>query len=180
MDDRQFIGANKTPKLYYGLNLNASWKGLDFSAEFMGTAGARMFWWLESYNAMGVSRDCNYPQRFAYDHYFYDPDNPSDPRTNLTSANGRVTLNIGSEQNGYYTDLWVQNMDFLKIKSLTLGYTLPEKITRKVKISKARVFISGDNLYTFTKYQGVDPEYDGYRNFYSSLRQYTFGLNIAF
>ncbi|MBQ7195005.1 MAG: TonB-dependent receptor [Bacteroidales bacterium] len=179
-NDRQFSGANKTPKLYYGLNLNASWKGFDFSAELMGTAGARMFWWLESYSAMGLSRECNYPQRFAYDHYFYDPDNPSDPRTNLTSANGRVTLNIGSEQNGNYTELWRQNMDFLKIKSLTFGYTLPDSLMKKLRMSNARVFLSGDNLYTFTKYQGVDPEYDGYRNFYSSLRQYTLGLNIAF
>ncbi|MBQ7195006.1 MAG: TonB-dependent receptor [Bacteroidales bacterium] len=178
-DDKQIYGS-KAPKLYYGLNLNAAWKGLDFSAEFMGTAGARLFWKAESYSAMAMSRNCNFPARVAYDHYFYDPDNPSDPRTNLTSSNGRLTLDYGSEQNGGYTALWLQNMDFLKIKSVTLGYTLPETILKKVRISHARIFLSGDNLYTFTKYLGVDPEYADYSNLYSSLRQYTVGLNIAF
>ena len=178
-DDKQFCGSN-TPKLFYGLNLNAAWKGFDFSAELMGTAGARLFWKAESYSAMAMSRNCNFPARVAYDHYFYDPDNPSDPRTNLSSKNGRLTLDYGSEQNGGYTTLWLQNMDYLKIKSVTLGYTLPESLLKKVHMSNARIFLSGDNLYTFTKYQGVDPEYSDYSNLYSSLRQYTIGLNIAF
>ena len=47
-------------------------------------------------------------------------------------------------------------------------------------MANARIFLSGDNLFTFTKYQGVDPEYSDYNNLYSSLRQYTIGLNIAF
>ena len=74
----------------------------------------------------------------------------------------------------------MQNMDFLKIKSVTIGYTLPEKILKKIHMANARIFLSGDNLFTFTKYQGVDPEYSDYNNLYSSLRQYTIGLNIAF
>lgn len=178
-DDKQFYGAN-VPKLYYGLNLEAAWRGFDFSAEFMGTAGARMMWKAESYSAMAMSKNCNFPARVAYDHYFYDPENPDDPRTNLTSFNGRLTLDYGAEQNGGYTSLWMQNMDFLKIKSVTIGYTLPEKILKKIHMANARIFLSGDNLFTFTKYQGVDPEYSDYNNLYSSLRQYTIGLNIAF
>ena len=50
----------------------------------------------------------------------------------------------------------------------------------RVKIKNLRIFLSGDNLYTFTKYPGVDPEYVNYDNLYSSLRQYAVGLNISF
>ena len=129
---------------------------------------------------MAMSRNCTFPARVAYDHYFYDSENPDDPRTNLTSKNGRVTLDYGAEQNGGATDLWLFDSDYFKIKALTIGYTFPKKWMDRVKIKNLRIFLSGDNLYTFTKYPGVDPEYVNYDNLYSSLRQYAVGLNISF
>ena len=178
-DDRKFYGSFD-PVAFYGFGLNLSWKGLDFSVDFAGTIGSQRYWKAEAYSCMAMSRNCTFPARVAYDHYFYDPENPDDPRTNLTSKNGRVTLDYGAEQNGGATDLWLFDSDYFKIKALTIGYTFPKKWMDRVKIENLRIFLSGDNLYTFTKYPGVDPEYVNYDNLYSSLRQYAVGLNISF
>ena len=138
------------------------------------------YWKAEAYNGMAMSTNTTFPARYAYDHYFYDPENPDDPRTNLTSKNGRLTLDYGAEQNGGSSSLWLYDTDYLKVKAVTIGYTFPKKWMDKVKIKNLRIYLSGDNLLTFTKYPGVDPEYTNYDNLYSSLRQYSVGLNIAF
>ena len=89
-------------------------------------------------------------------------------------------MDYGSEQNGGYTDLWLQKLDFLKIKGVTLGYTFPERWMSKIHVKNLRLFFSGDNLYCFTSYPNVDPEYPAKDNFYSSLRQFTLGINVGF
>ena len=93
--------------------------------------------------------------------------NPDDPRTNITSKHGRLTMNYGSEQNGANA-------------YSTLGYTFPEKWMRKAHISSLRVFFSGENLLTFTEWPGMDPEITDKMNYYALLRQYSFGLSIKF
>lgn len=169
-----------SPLAFYGFSFNLAWKGLDFSMDLMGTMGSCRYWKAEAYNGMAMSTNTTFPARYAYDHYFYDPENPDDPRTNLTSKNGRLTLDYGAEQNGGSSSLWLYDTDYLKVKAVTVGYTFPKKWMDKVKIKNLRIYLSGDNLFTFTKYPGVDPEYTNYDNLYSSLRQYSVGLNIAF
>lgn len=179
-NDRKFFGSYN-PLAFFGLDFNFGWKGIDLSVSFIGALGGVRFWKAEAYNCMAMSSpSCTFPARIAYDHYFYDPENPDDPRTNLTSKNARLTLNYGAEQNGGATSLWLYDTDYLKIKALTIGYTLPAKWMKKVKIKNLRVYLSGDNLCTFTTYPGVDPEYSNYNNLYSSLRQYSLGLNLSF
>ena len=179
-NDRKFYGSYN-PLAFFGLDFNFGWKGIDLSVNFIGALGGVRFWKAEAYNCMAMSSpSCTFPARIAYDHYFYDPENPDDPRTNLTSKNGRLTLNYGAEQNGGATSLWLYDTDYLKIKALTIGYTLPAKWMKKAKIKNLRVYLSGDNLCTFTTYPGVDPEYSNYNNLYSSLRQYSLGLNLSF
>ena len=91
-------------------------------------------------------------------------------------------MNWGADQNGStsYSQLWLYKTDYLKIQNVTLGYTLPEKWTKKANIQKLRIFLSGDNLYTFTSYPGMDPAFSSSETYYASLRQYTVGLNIKF
>ena len=67
-----------------------------------------------------------------------------------------------------------------KCKNITLGYTLPKSVLRKIRFENVRVFVSGENLFTVTDYPGMDPEFSSTSNYYASLRQWAFGLNVKF
>ncbi|MDY6378430.1 MAG: TonB-dependent receptor [Bacteroidales bacterium] len=181
-NDYVFQNKSETPKYYFGLNFNLGWKGFDFSMQLYGAAGAMMYWRLVGFNSYSTAPECTLPKDIAYDHYFYDPENTSDPRTNLTSKHGRITMNNGSEQNGggAYSNHWLYKTDYLKIKNITLGYTLPQKWMKTIGIESARIFLTGDNLHTFTDWPGMDPEFSSKYNYFAAIRQYTFGVNIKF
>ncbi len=76
----------------------------------------------------------------------------------------------------------LQNASYFRLKNLTFGYTLPKSVTDKVKMSRVRVYFSGDNLLTFTKFYGLDPERegDGRAAVYPQNRICSFGLNVEF
>ena len=181
-NDYQFQNKSLTPKFYYGLQFDAAWKGIDFSFALSGSGGNGVYWRYAGYNAYGLRSDLSIPYDLGYDHYFYDPENPDDPRTNTTSKHARLTLNNGSEQSGsgVASTHFFYNLDFLRIKNVTLGYTLPARLTRKVAIQNFRIYLSGENLFTFTKYPGMDPEFNSTTNYYAMLRQYTLGISIKF
>lgn len=185
-NDYAFQGKNQTPKLYYGFTLNLGWKGLDFAARFTGAAGAAMYWRSAGFNCYSTKPECTLPYNIAKDHYFYDPENPDDARTNLTSVHGRLTYNYGSEQNGgsVYSNHFLYSTDYLRLQNVTLGYTFPAKMMKAIHMQGIRVFVSGDNLYTFTKYPGFDPasssKSSGNLDPYTSMRQITVGVNVKF
>ena len=181
-NDYMFQGTSQTPKFYYGLQFELGWKGIDFSMLWNGAGGSAAYWRYVGFNAYSTNSKFTLPKKIAYDHYFYDPMNPEDPRTNITSKHGRLTMNYGSEQNGAnaYSTLFLYKTDYLRLKNVTLGYTFPEKWMRKAHISNLRVFFSGENLLTFTEWPGMDPEITDKQNYYALLRQYSFGLSIKF
>ena len=184
-NDYTFQNISQTPTMFYGFNLNLSWKGIDFAARFTGAAGGAVYWNFPGYNCYAMAPERTIAKDIAYNHYFYDPENPDDIRTNLTAKHGRLTLNFGADQNGSATssnpsNLWLYNTDYLKLQNLTLGYTFPQKWLKKIKMQHARVFISADNVYTFTSFPGMDPAFSNVENYYASLRQYSVGLNIKF
>ena len=181
-NDYMFQGTSQTPKFYYGLQIELGWKGIDFSMLWNGAGGSAAYWRYVGFNAYSTSSKFTLPKKIAYDHYFYDPMNPDDPRTNITSKHGRLTMNYGSEQNGAnaYSTLFLYKTDYLRLKNVTLGYTFPEKWMRKAHISNLRVFFSGENLLTLTEWPGMDPEITDKMNYYALLRQYSFGLSIKF
>jgi hypothetical protein len=77
---------------------------------------------------------------------------------------------------------YLQDASYLRLKNLTLGYTLPLSLTRRVGVDSVRVYFSGDNLFTATKYRGLDPERAGSGNLvqYPQNKIYSFGLNVKF
>lgn len=182
-NDISFQNISTHPKMYFGFNISLDWKGIDFSAQFAGAAAFARYFKEAGRYGYGTRSDLMIPNEIGYDHYFYDPANPEDPRTNTTSVHGRLTMNTGSEQNGgssAYSTHWLHRGDYLKIKNITLGYTLPSKITSRAKIENLRIFISGENLYTFTKYPLMDPETTSVYNYYPMMRQYSLGLSLTF
>ena len=181
-NDYTFQGVSQTPKYYYGFNIDLSYKGFDLAARFTGAGGGARYWRYVGFNAYSTDTKFTLPKEIAYDHYFYDPENPSDPRTNITSKHGRLTQNYGKEQNGanIYSNLFLYKTDYFKLKNITLGYTFPEKWMKKIHISNLRLFLTVDNVFTLTEYPGIDPEFTDNMNYYSNLRQYTAGITLKF
>ena len=180
--DYTFQNCSLTPKYYYGLQLSAQWKGIDFSMNLAGAGGHKIYWRYLGFNSYSTRGDTSLPYDIAYDHYFYDPDNPSDPRTNITSEHGRLTCNYGGEQNGgsNYSTHWLYKGDYLKIKNITLGYSFPKRLISKIAMEELRIYFSAENVYTFTDFPGIDPEFNNMMNYYSQIRQLSLGVSIKF
>ena len=177
--DNRFTGKSSTPKYTFGIQASAAWKGIDLQVNFAGAAGFWLYWNETGANNTGTRLGYNLLSYIADDHYFYDPDNPTDPRTNITSKNARLTANEGSNQQGEKSTLHLYRGDYLKMKNLTIGYTLPEHIANKIMMKGLRVYLSGENLFTITSYPGQDPEM-GAGLGYVTMRQISLGANLTF
>lgn len=177
-NDRMYQDVSMYPKYHYGLQASASWKGIDFSMNWGGAAGFSIYWNSVGQNSTSTIIGYGISQRLQKDHYFYDPSNPDDPRTNLNSKNSRLTLNQ-TNQSTVASTLFLEKGDYLKLRNLTIGYTLPHAWTRSFYASKVRVFASGENLWTITGFSGMDPEMRTGMG-YVTMRQFAFGVNINF
>jgi TonB-linked SusC/RagA family outer membrane protein len=169
-NDQVMSGHSYLPKYNFGLNLSASWKGFDFYALLSGAAGFHLLWVTTGWAQPGV----NMYKFIADDHYFYDPDDPSNSKTNINAAYPRLNTRNG----GSNSDYWEYKGNYLKLKNVQLGYTVPQQITRKFRVEKLRVYVSGDNLHTWTKYPGMDPEL-GTSITYPLVRQGAFGVQLT-
>ena len=109
----------------------------------------------------------------------YDPENPTDPRTNIYAKYGRLVNGESGYQNTETSTLYLYNANYLKLKNLTFGYTLPRHISEKAYMENLRVYFSCENVFNITNYPGQDPEL-GASPEYTSLRQFAFGVNVTF
>lgn len=173
--DRTVLGST-TPKYYYGLNLNAAYKGFDFSALLQGLGGHKRL--IGSYMAYAFYNGGQI-QRWQANGRWTE-ENP-----NKWAKYPRLeTLNMG-HTNLQTSDYWVRNASFLRVKNVQIGYTLPQAISKKVGINNLRVYLSGQNLFSFNSfYKGWDPENeiatgDG-PSYYPINSIYSFGLNLKF
>jgi len=176
--DKTIIG-KPLPDFYYGFNVGFEFKGLDFAAIFEGTYGNDIF------NAM---------RYFTYD--LGDVTNKSVDVLNYwtpTNTNTTIPRLNGNDKNDNkrISDLYVEDGSYLRLKTLQLGYTIPQSISSKVYMSSLRVFITGQNLLTFTKYSGSDPEIGQITSTnplsrgvdigtYPQAQTFTAGINITF
>lgn len=147
--DRKVIG-QPSPISYYGLNVYAEFKGFDLSLLLQGEGGRRSMVSLEHFYAF--DNDGNI-QRWQLNQR-WSPENPN-PKA------GYPALTIMSTD--FYSqnpsDYWMKNATFLRLKNITLGYTIPARLTNKVSLNNVRFYISGENLLTMDHYYpGWDPE----------------------
>ena len=169
-DDRTNIG-NGTPDWTFGLNLGAEWKGFDFNLFLQGVSGVDVF-------------DATYRQDMVSGNY---------PNWMLGRWTGEGTsdrvprLALGDSKNWVCSDIYVQDGSYLRLKNISLGYTLPRALTQKVKINRFRVYVMAENLFTWTKYWGYDPEIGTSSTslgvdygVYPQARTYTVGFNLSF
>lgn len=177
--DAQFINKSSTPRYVYGLNLNLSYKNIDLSMLWSGSAGMWYYWNATGYNNSIVSLGNAVSTLIANDHYYYNDANPSDPANNINARYPRLKNTTDAQNASVNSDFYLYNASYLKLKNLQIGYTLPVSIAKKVAMSRARIYVSGENLFTITKYPGLDPEI-GAGVGYPTLRQYSLGLNVTF
>lgn len=143
--DKVIIG-NPIPDFIYGINLGAGWKGIDLNIQLGGTYGNDIF------NAM---------RYFTYDQVsstnkdrkilnYWTPTNTNTdvPRLANTDTNDNMRI----------SDRYVEDGSYLRLRNIQIGYTLPAYLTKKAYMQRVRVYLTGQNLLTFTKYSGADPE----------------------
>jgi TonB-linked SusC/RagA family outer membrane protein len=176
--DSEFQDISAMPKYNFGFQASANWKNIDFSMNWGGAAGFSIYYYSTGRNASQTVYGYAIPQIIADDHYFYDPSNPSDPRTNLNSNNARLAYS-SSTPSAASSSLHLEKGDFLKLRSFTVGYTLPGFISKKALVERFRVFVTGENLFAITGFSGQDPEMRTTVG-YSTMRQYAAGINVTF
>lgn len=178
--DNKFINRSTTPRVNYGLQISMEYKGFDLYMNWAGAAGFMLYWGPSGgYNTSSMTHGFGLSSDIAYNHYFYDPENPSDIRTNINGKYERLTVGTAGTQNNVASTRFLHKGDFLKLKNLVIGYTVPVRRIANVRIPKIRVYLSGDNLLLFTKFPGQDPELGAYPT-YSSVRSFSLGLNVTF
>ncbi len=171
-NDRTMIGKGM-PDWTAGLTMSADWKGIDLTLFFQGSFGNDVF----DYCMRGDIPAQNRPG-WVLDRWIGEGTSNRIPR--MTNAN--------PNQNWRSSDLWVKDGSFVRLKTAQLGYTFPAKWMKVVFIKNFRVYVAGENLLTFTKYEGFDPEMasDGYttigvdRGIYPQSRTITLGASITF
>jgi len=137
------------PKFEYSFNASASWKNLDLTIFFYGSYGQKQYvggWGIQPFN-QGSPPPKSYLNAWT-------PQNHSTTTPLLyITGQGNASSNIGTASTFYLKDA-----SFLRIKNVQLGYTLPASVAKHVAMSSLRIFLAGDNLLTFTKFPGLDPE----------------------
>ncbi|MDR0791936.1 MAG: TonB-dependent receptor [Chitinophagaceae bacterium] len=183
-DDQISLGS-PLPKFYGGLNLDFSYKAFDFNVYFYGTYGNKILNYQKSSMQSFQNRSFVGVQNVSEEYY-----NNRWTATNPSNIYSRVTYNDDAIGSNLPSSAWIEDGSFLKLKNFSAGYTLPENITKRVSISRLRIYVSAQNLFVFTKYSGADPEIgiqssnatqNGIDNgTYPSSRYFTFGLNVTF
>ena len=178
--DQYFTGTSTNPKYIYGFNLGFAYKGFDMSMIWAGESGLQYYWTDHGYNSNILIAGNQVTNRIANDHYFFNPNNPTDTRTNVDGYFPRLKFGSSAESiNNQSSDYWLYDANFFKLRNFQLGYTFNSKMTEKLKIRNLRVFFTGENLLMFTSFPGLDPEV-GAGAEYPTMKQFAFGLNFGF
>ena len=167
-NDEMMIGKPALPTTNYGFNFGVQYSGFDLGVYFHGTQGGTKY-------CSGITYwDFNNRLGNVMEHHLgrWQPgsgQNATYPRLSLTNTN-----NYSS--NSY----WIKDNSFLRLKYVELGYTLPAQISQKAGMSKARIFVNGNNLYCWDKIEVMDPELRDNGLAFPIQRTFSMGFNISF
>ena len=174
-DDKEYCGSG-IPTMEANINVNLGYKGFDFSM-LVGSGWGNKLYNGNKYFYEGMSSGSNF-LKSTLDAWTPTNTNTSVPRAVYADYNG----------NTKESDRFLEDGDFIRLRQVQLGYTLPAFITKKAFIEKLRFYVSGENLLTWSKYSGIDPEFsrDNVLNtgidkhIYPFTRSYIFGLQLTF
>ncbi len=195
-EDCTYIG-NPEPKFTFGFGNTFSWKGIDLTIFFSGSYGNKALN-LTRYRIEDPRQNSNILKE-ALNYAVIgkiDPNGPDDDYRNLHVVNASSTLMPAvqkSDANSNYTrisDRLVEDASYIRLQNISLGYTLPKNWVRKAYLENVRIYMNIQNLHTWTKYKGLDPEVGAMYGDalmtgvdygrYPTPRIYTFGLNVSF
>ncbi|MHA4810314.1 SusC/RagA family TonB-linked outer membrane protein [Flavitalea flava] len=171
------VAGNPYPALTYGLSFNASYKNFDLNIFAQGVQGNKLFNGLRylTWQASVSGQNYNMSNEILN---AWTPSNPNSsiPRVSLSDPNGNFSTT---------SDWFIESGSYLRIKNVTLGYTLPNTIARQIHLNSLRLYVTANNLLTFTKYKGFDPEVgmdeQGIdKGRYPQARSLFVGLNVNF
>ena len=179
-NDRQIIG-NPHPDLTGGVNISLNWKEWDLSTYLYYSIGNDNFAHYKYYTHFG-----NLGSNYSYDRRdnSWSPENPNGKYPMWVSTNAEAT-----ESGNVSNSMYIEDGSFLRMQTLTLGYTFPRKIAQKLTLSRIRLYAQMSNVFTITGYSGLDPETGRVGSdmnkgvdygAYGMPRQYLFGVNIGF
>lgn len=169
-NDKTFLG-NSLPKYTFGLTVNLDYKGFDLMVFAQGAAGNKIF--------QGIRRldvpTANY-QTIALSRWTGEGTSNTYPRLTSKDDNGNF---------GNMSDFYLEKGDYVRLKIVQLGYTLPSNMLRKINCSKLRVYATAENLLTLTKYTGYDPEIGGGvfgidKGIYPQAKSFILGVQVNF
>ncbi|WP_281324334.1 TonB-dependent receptor [Flavobacterium sp. IMCC34518] len=170
VNDKQFLGSS-IPKYTFGLTLNLDYKNFDFMVFTQGAAGNKIFQGLRNLDA----KDANY-QTSVLDRWTGEGTSNDYARLTYNDDNGNFTK---------MSNFFLEDGAYLRLKLIQIGYSLPTNAISIIGATKLRFYVSGENLMTFTKYTGYDPEIGGGvfgidKGTYPQARSFLFGANLQF
>lgn len=177
-DDRTFFG-DPNPDFTYGLNLNTTYQAFDVSVFFYGVQGRDLINYTRYFTDFFPSFAGAKSKDALYNSW---SDKNRNAKTPIVENNSNFSNN--SVPNSYY----LEDGSYLRLKNLSIGYNLPKAALSRFKIDRLRLYVQGTNLFTATKYTGLDPEVSlqnetafGFdAGSYPNVKQYTVGLNVNF
>ncbi|MGF6849177.1 TonB-linked SusC/RagA family outer membrane protein [Chitinophaga sp. W3I9] len=172
IDDKDRTYTNgKYPSFQYAFNLGASWKNFDLSAQFYASQGQKIYvngWGIEPFR-QGSVPTTDWRNRWT-------PNNPSTTMPKIYVADGYAPV-----QN-YASTYFLKDASFLRLRNVQLGYNLPAATIARIGMKSLRVFFTAENVFTISKFPGLDPERVGDGNYvtYPQTKTYTFGAMVQF
>jgi TonB-linked SusC/RagA family outer membrane protein len=168
--DRKYLG-NPLPNFTYGLTINVAYKGWDLMAFGQGAAGNKVFQGLRRLDLGNANW-----QTAALNRWTGEGSSNTYPRISTSDDNRNFTR---------MSNFYLQDGDYFRIKIIQLGYSLPSDVISRVGLAKTRLYVTTENLFTFTKYTGYDPEIGGDvsgidRGYYPQAKSFMLGVNLSF
>ena len=165
--DRAFIGS-PLPDYTFGLTLNIEYKGFDVLAFGQGVSGNKIFQGLRRLDIANANYQTTALGRWTGE--------------GTSNTFPRLTNNDPNNNFSNPSDFYLEDGDYFRIKTIQVGYSLPNLTIKQVGMTKARIYITGENLFTFTEYTGYDPEIGGGidKGYYPQAKTLMMGLNLQF
>jgi hypothetical protein len=168
--DKTILGS-PLPDFTFGLTLNLAYKNFDFMAFAQGAAGNKIFQGLRRLDIL----DSNY-QKVVLSRWTGEGTSNDYPRLAKDDPNGNFSN---------FSDFYLEDGDYVRLKTVQIGYTLPSELTNSFGVQRLRVYFTGENLVTLTDYTGYDPEIGGNvlgidKGYYPQAKSFMVGLNLQF
>ena len=182
--DQHRIGYSNLGEINYAFFANAQYKGFDFQIIFSGAGNRDAY--LSGVAIQAFTNISGSGSEMAGNVRRYHWDNryvPEDPATWTKAKYPRLSLTDRDHNYKQTSSFWVDDASFLRLKNLMLSYSFPQEWLRKTRfISGVKIYAQAQNLFTFTKFTGLDPEGSSnmYQAQYPMARQFTFGLDLTF